>query len=181
MTYEYRGNTLDKSGWNSEGPAAAAAKRERTRAPGVSREPRTGERSPAQLLAALFGLVFLLVGIAGFVPGLTSDVGDLAFAGTGSHAELLGLFQVSVLHNIVHLLFAVGLLAAARPAWARLYLLGGGAVYLLVAGFGLIVDESSDANFLPLNMADTWLHVGLSVALLGAGVATVVVERRSAS
>ena len=180
MTYEYRGNTLEKSSWNSSGPAAVArAKRERRKAP-RERTPRTsGGRTPAQILAAIFGLVFLLVGIAGFIPGITSDAGDLAVAGTDSHAELLGLFQVSVLHNVVHLLFGVGLLAAARPTWARLYLVGGGIVYLLVAAYGLIVEKSSDANFLPVNTADNALHIGLSLALLGAGLATVAAERRS--
>lgn len=185
MTYEYRGNTLDKSGWNSSGPAAAAkaetrAEREPKQKP--ERAPRrTGGRSPAQVLAAVFGLVFLLVGIAGFIPGITSHTGDLALAGTDSQAELLGLFRVSVLHNVVHLLFGVGLLAAARPAWARLYLLGGGIVYFVVAVYGLVVEESGSANFLPVNTADTWLHVGLSVSLLAAGVVTVLAGRRSAS
>lgn len=161
MRHEYQGNTLERSPSGAPGPAAT-----RTHSP-----VRAG-RSPAQVLAAVFGLVFLLVGIAGFIPGITSDSGDLAAAGTGSHAELLGLFRVSVLHNVVHMLFGVGLLAAARPAWARAYLLGGGVAYLVVAAYGLVVEESSSANFLPVNAADTVLHVALALALLVAGVAT---------
>ena len=57
------------------------------------------------------GIVFLLVGIAGFIPGVTTNLYDgLEFAGNDGTAELLGIFQVSVLHNIVHLLFG-----ARRP------------------------------------------------------------------
>jgi len=63
--------------------------------------------SPIQKAAAAVGAVFLLVGILGFVPGITTGFGDMKFAGHESGAELLGIFQVSVLHNIVHLLFGV--------------------------------------------------------------------------
>ena len=116
------------------------------------------------------GLLFGLAGIAGFIPGVTSNYDELKFAGPDSEAKLLGLFEVSVLHNVVHLLFAVGLIAAARYTWARLYLLGGGIVYLGVAAYGALVDHESDANFLPINDADTVLHVVLAVAMLGLGI-----------
>ncbi len=59
-----------------------------------------------QRSALLFGVVFLIVGLAGFIPGLTTDMGSMSIAVNGSMALLLGLFQVSVLHNIVHVLFA---------------------------------------------------------------------------
>lgn len=174
MTYEYKGNTLEKS--RPARPRKPA--RSRREAPAERTTPRA-RRSLAQVLAAVFGLTFLLVGIAGFIPGITTDYDRLSFLGTDSHAELLGLFQVSILHNVVHLLFGVGVLAAARATWARLYLLGGGAVYLLVAAYGIVVERSSDANFLPVNDADNVLHIGLSVALLAAGVVALVTERRS--
>lgn len=65
-----------------------------------------------QRSALLFGVVFLIVGLAGFIPGLTTDMGSMSIAVNGSMALLLGLFQVSVLHNIVHVLFGiVGVLA----------------------------------------------------------------------
>ena len=123
-------------------------------------------RSPLQIAALLVGVVFVIVGIAGFIPGITTHVGDMKFAGHESPSELLGLFQVSILHNIVHLAIGViGLVAAATWEGARLYLVGGGAIYLALAIYGWIVERTSDANFVPMNNADNVLHV-----LLGAGM-----------
>jgi hypothetical protein len=120
--------------------------------------------------ALVVGVVFLVVGIAGFVPGLTTNLGDIQFAGHESGAELLGLFQVSVLHNLVHLLFGVlGIWAARIATTARTYLLVGGVVYLVLWIYGLLVDKASDANFVPLNRADDWLHLGLGLGMLALG------------
>lgn len=133
----------------------------------------SADRTPAQLLALLVGATFLLVGIAGFIPGVTSDFDTIEFAGHESHAELLGVFQVSILHNIVHLLFGVAGLALARThTTARTYLVGGGVIYLVLWLYGMVVDKTSDANFVPLNDADDWLHLGLGVGMIALGALT---------
>jgi uncharacterized protein DUF4383 len=130
-------------------------------------------RAPARRAAATVGVVFLLVGVLGFVPGVTTDFGDLRFAGHDSGAKLLGLFQVSVLHNLVHLLFGVAGLALSRTrSGARAFLVGGGAIYLVLWLYGLVVDHSSGANFLPLNGADNWLHLFLGVGMIALGMIT---------
>lgn len=129
-------------------------------------------RSVAQYGALAFGAAFLLVGILGFIPGITTNYDDMAFAGTDSDAELFGVFQVSVLHNIVHLLFGViGLWAARTWATARLFLLASGAVYLVLFVYGMVVDRDADANFVPVNAADDWLHLGLALGMLAVGLA----------
>jgi Domain of unknown function (DUF4383) len=89
-----------------------------------------------------------LVGVLGFIPGITTNFGDLSFAGHHSDARLFGLFQVSILDNIVHLLFGIAGSAMARTAaQARTYLVFGGAIYLVLFLYGLIVGQESAANF----------------------------------
>lgn len=121
--------------------------------------------------ALAVGAVFLLVGILGFVPGITTDYDEMKFAGHHSGAQLLGIFGVSVLHNLVHLAFGVAGLALAR-SWdgARAFLIGGGAIYLVLTVYGLLVDRHDDANFVPLDTADNWLHFVLGVAMIALGV-----------
>lgn len=131
----------------------------------------TSTGSTAQKAAVLVGAVFLLVGVLGFIPGITTQIGDLAFAGPDSGALLLGIFEVSVLHNIVHLLFGVAGLAMARSlAGARGYLMGGGLLYLLLWLYGLLIDHDSSANFVPVNSADNWLHFVLGVGMVALGL-----------
>ena len=124
-----------------------------------------------QRAAAAVGAVFLLVGILGFIPGITSNFDSMEFAGTESDAELLGIFEVSVLHNLVHLLFGIAGLAMARR-WesARAYLIGGGLIYLVLWIYGLVIDKDSDANFVPVNKADDWLHLVLGLAMVALGL-----------
>ena len=127
--------------------------------------------SLARTFATVVGAVFLLVGVLGFVPGITSPYNDLGFAGHQSGAKLLGIFQVSILHNIVHLLFGIAGLAMARRAdTARTFLIGGGVIYLVLFLYGLLVGQNSQANFVPLNTADDILHLVLGIGMIGLGV-----------
>jgi hypothetical protein len=129
-------------------------------------------RTPVQKAALVVGAVFLLVGIAGFIPGLTTNYDLLEFAGHESGALLLGVFNVSILHNLVHLAFGVAGVAMARTAnGARAFLVGGGVVYLVLWLYGLLIDMTSDANFVPVNDADNWLHLVLAIGMIGLGVA----------
>ena len=125
-------------------------------------------RTLAQNLALGFGIVFLVVGILGFIPGITTDYSDMEFAGKDSGAELLGIFRVSILHNIAHLLFGVGILLARTHEGARTYLLGGALIYSVLFIYGLIVGGGSDANFIPMNGADDVLHLLLAITFIAA-------------
>lgn len=135
---------------------------------------RYGSMAPtlAQRFALAVGVVFLLVGILGFIPGITTNYSDMEFAGHDSGAELLGIFQVSILHNIVHVLFGlIGLWAARESAQVSIaYLIAGGIVYGVLALYGAVVDSASDANFVPLNTADNWLHLALAVGMVALGL-----------
>ncbi|GAA2991112.1 DUF4383 domain-containing protein [Streptomyces fulvorobeus] len=114
--------------------------------------------------------MFLLVGILGFIPGVTTDYDTMKFASHDSNAQLLGIFQVSILHNLVHLAFGVAGLAMARSfSAARTFLLAGGAVYLVLWLYGLFVGHDSSANFVPLNTADNWLHFVLGIGMIALG------------
>jgi hypothetical protein len=122
-------------------------------------------------VALAVAVVFLLVGIMGFIPGITTNFSDMQFAGHESDAKLLGVFQVSILHNIVHLLFgAAGLALARTVSGARLYLIGGGAVYAVLWLYGLVIDHGSGANFVPFNTADNWLHLALAIGMVALGL-----------
>jgi hypothetical protein len=130
-------------------------------------------RSPAQSLASFVGIAFLVIGILGFVPGVTAHFDRLRFAGHRSGAELLAVFEVSILHNLLHLALGVaGLWLARTLAGAHLYLVGGGAVYLALWLHGLLVDRYESANFIPVDSADNWLHFALGLIMIVGGLLT---------
>jgi hypothetical protein len=138
-----------------------------------------GARTSVQKAALVVGFIFLAVGVAGFVPGVTTDYDSLTIASHHSQALLLGLFQVSILHNIVHLLFGVaGVVAARTFAGSRGYLIIGGAVYLVLFVYGLIVTQDAAANFVPVNPADDILHLVLGAGMISLGM---VLSRRAAA
>ena len=129
------------------------------------------ERAPLRELTFLVSLAFLAVGIAGFVPGITTHYGDLHFAGHDSGAQLLGVFQVSILHNVVHLLYGVaGLVLSRTTPGARGFLVVGGLVYLALALYGALVSGDSRWNFVPVDYSDNLLHLGLGLGMFGLGV-----------
>ncbi|HWU09834.1 MAG TPA: DUF4383 domain-containing protein, partial [Streptomyces sp.] len=128
-------------------------------------------RTPVQQAAVIVGAVFLLVGVLGFVPGITTGYDTMKFASHDSEAKLLGVFQISILHNLVHLAFGVAGVAMARTASAaRTFLLAGGAVYLVLWLYGMFVGHHSSANFVPLNGADDWLHLVLGLGMIALGL-----------
>jgi hypothetical protein len=124
------------------------------------------DRTPIQVAAALTGVVLVVVGILGFVPGVTTHYGDLSFAGHDSRAKLLGIFQVSILQNLVPLLFGVvGLVLARTAEGARMFLTGGGVVSLALWVLGVV----GAGDWLPTNTADNWLHFLLGIGMIGIG------------
>ena len=116
-----------------------------------------------QRATMIFGVVFLLVAILGFVTTGSSMEADPAMA-----PKLLGLFPVNVLHNVVHLLFGIwGLVAAKSWAASKTYCTVGGSLYLALAILGFI--SPSMFGLVPIGGHDIWLHALLAVALLTVG------------
>jgi hypothetical protein len=124
------------------------------------------ESSTLQQAARVVAIVFLLVGVLGFIPGITEDApGD--FAGEESNASLFGIFKTSVLHNLVHGLFGIaGLLLARTWEGARNFLIGGGVIYIALWLLGLI----GGLDWLPADDGDDWLHLGLGIGMILLGV-----------
>ncbi|HVE74904.1 MAG TPA: DUF4383 domain-containing protein [Mycobacteriales bacterium] len=115
------------------------------------------ERSVNRQVATVFGAIYVLVGILGFFVSKT-------FAET-SDKELLGIFEVNHLHNIVHLLIGVALLVASkRTDTARNANLAIGITYLALGVLGPFIEDTS-ANIVALNGPDHLLHLASGAVL----------------
>ena len=129
------------------------------------------DRSTVQSAALLVGILLFAMGILGFGPGITTHYGDLSFAGPDSGAKLLGIFQTSILHNVVYLVLGLAGIAMAR-SWegARTFLIAGGTIYLGLFVYGLLAHGGSGWNFIPVNSADNVRHVVLGVGMIALGL-----------
>ena len=116
-----------------------------------------------QRISQVFGIVFILVAILGFVQGGMSMEADPELA-----PKVLGLFPVNVLHNVVHLAFGVwGLLAARTFGGAVSYAKIAGVIYLVLACLGFIAPTTF--GLIPIGGNDIWLHALLGIVLAGVG------------
>ena len=110
--------------------------------------------------AKVMGLIFLVLGILGFVPGTAPD------------HMLFGIFMVNPAHNIIHLLSGVVLLGAGlsnRWELARRVTLSFAAIYGIVTLLGFI-SPSHVVMGIPMNMADNVLHLAITATALLFGL-----------
>jgi Domain of unknown function (DUF4383) len=114
--------------------------------------------------ALIFGWVFLLVGIMGFIPALRTGVG-------GSDGYLLGIFAVDSLHNWVHTLTGAAALAVGyrSEAASQLYFKIFGIVYALVALLGFVYGNSPLLGIMAHNMIDAVFHLLIAAVALYLG------------
>ena len=117
-----------------------------------------------QRVAQLFGVVFLLVGVLGFVAsGMNMD------ANIDTAPKLLGLFPVNAVHNVVHLIFGVwGLLAARTVQGAVSFARGAGAIYAILTICGYFIPTTF--GLIPIGGNDIWLHAIIAIVLLAVGL-----------
>lgn len=123
-------------------------------------------RSVAQALTILFGLGFVVIGVAGFVPSLTDNAADITTRGPDSPAELFGIYEVSIVQNVMFIATGVvALLAANGPRMARTFLVVAGLAYLALFAAGMWIDLGSERNVLSVDESSNWLHFGLGAAM----------------
>lgn len=116
--------------------------------------------------ALVYGLVFLVVGIAGFIPALVTppDPQQPQLAVSAGEGNLFGLFPVNALHNLVHVAFGVWGLAAYRTVGASVvYGQSVAVVYAVFVVMGLFPVLRTTFGLVPLYGHDIWLHVVLAV------------------
>lgn len=115
-----------------------------------------------QLVAKILGVVLILVGVLGFVPVLTTD------------GQLLGIFHVNTLHNIIHLASGAAVLYAGMNSekLSRMYFKVFGIVYALVTVLGFVYGDKSILGLVANNMADTFLHLAIAAVSLYLGFAS---------
>lgn len=117
--------------------------------------------SLVQKAATVFGAVFVLVGILGFIPAFTPN------------GHLLGIFEVNGAHNVIHLLSGIAaLLASSSHRYSRLYFQVFGVVYGLVTLLGIFAGDNDLLGVIAHNVADIFLHLIITAAALYFGFGT---------
>lgn len=111
-------------------------------------------------LAMIFGAIFAIVGILGWIPGITND-----------ENMLLGIFHVDTIHNLIHLVTGlIGLwLGSSSESGSKSWFQIFGVIYALVAILGFVYGDDKILGIVTNNMADTWLHLVLAAVLLAIG------------
>lgn len=112
----------------------------------------------AELLAYIFGAIFIVVGIAGFIPNpLVSET---------------GVFQVNQAHNLIHVVTGLLFVAGAyfdRAVWTIRAI---AVLYAIVAIVGFAIPDNMLFGAIAMNLADRWLHAALAAVLLLVGFMT---------
>jgi len=117
-----------------------------------------------QKLAGVFGVIFILVAILGFI-----SPGGLVMAMDPTTGMVLGVFPVNLLHNIVHLAFGVwGFVASRSWSGSKTFFTAGGIIYVVLTCLGFL--SPMGFGLVPLGGADIWLHGVLAIAMLAIGL-----------
>ncbi|MDR3623882.1 MAG: DUF4383 domain-containing protein [Chlamydiales bacterium] len=112
--------------------------------------------------AIIYGIVFLLVGIAGFIPALMMK--DLLF----------GIFNVDALHNVIHIVFGIiGLwVACTSRSASRIYFKVVGIIYVILAILGFWSGNDPVLGTISNNLPVAWLHLAIGIVALILGFCT---------
>jgi len=112
--------------------------------------------------ALIFGIIYVVAGLAGFVPALTPHSHDMPPIAVDSfYGKALGLFPVNILHNLVHILIgAWGIIGSRSVGGARMFGRGLAILYGLLAVLGAIPATNTMFGLVPIYGHDVWLHAG---------------------
>lgn len=126
----------------------------------------------ARAAALAFGIVYLVVGVAGFIPGLVFGMPEGMPSASGN---LLGIFPINAVHNVVHLAIGAALVygATATPAAIMVSRIVG-VTYILVGLLGIPFPDGF--GLLPLGGTDILLHLATGAILLYIGFGTTTRE-----
>jgi len=115
--------------------------------------------------AAILGVLFLVIGLAGFVPPLVWPAQGGALATESPHGLLLGIFPINPAHNGAHILFGLWGFAAGRSAGGALFYARCVAIlFALLTVMGMIPGLDDLLGLMPLYGNDIWLHLGIAAA-----------------
>ena len=115
--------------------------------------------------ALIYGITFVIVGIAGFLPFLLTPygAGDPNLAVEAGAGKLFGLFPVNILHNLVHLAFGIwGLVVWRSMPKSRTYAKAVAIIYAILVLMGFFPALRTTFGLIPLHGHDIWLHVLLA-------------------
>jgi len=128
-----------------------------------------GKRSTVQTVAFLFGAIYLAVGVLGFLPFLGGSA-------TMTNSRLLGLFNINLLHNLVHVVIGIaGVAAAASLANSRRFCQVVGVILLLLGVIGAVLPNP--LGLLYIGELDVPLHLVTGAVLAYFGFAASVSTR----
>src|SRR2546426_6422628 len=128
-----------------------------------------GRRPMLQTVALVFGAIYLAAGILGFLPFLGGSA-------TMTNSALFGLFNINLLHNLVHVVIGIaGLAAAASVANSRTFCQLVGVVLLLLGVLGVFV--ANPLGLLDIGGLDIALHLVSGAVLAYFGFAATVSTR----
>ncbi|MGQ0558342.1 MAG: DUF4383 domain-containing protein [Sphingosinicella sp.] len=118
----------------------------------------------SRTFALVFGIVFLILGILGFVPGMVQELHPGHPQAMGTTGSLLGLFPVNELHSVVHLVFGLWGLAVYRSAGGSVtYARVVAVIYAVLTVAGLLPQLNTAMGLVPLYGNDVWLHGAIAL------------------
>jgi hypothetical protein len=140
---------------------------------------------PVRTFALIMGIVFVLVGVMGFLPApfVTTPHDMHGVTVHANHGYLLGLFPVNLLHNLVHILFGIAGIMSYRsgPGASRMFARFVAVAYAVLAVFGLIPHLDTVFGLIPIHGNDVWLHALIAAAAAVFGWAPFASEPRHLS